>query len=366
MIRYLRCGMTMPDPAAAPIAALVEPPAAPARASRWRAPLRWLGRGVAFLARVLLVSWAGLAIYYSNLPWAWARLVLAASFVAFAISAVWLTRRPSMRLAVAGLFVGVVVWFSCIRPSHDRPWRPEVAVLPRAVVEGDRVRVTGFRHFDYRSRDDFTPRYEERTFSLAHLTSVDLFISYWQVGPMGHTFVSFNFDDGAPPLCISIEARPEVGEAFAALPSMFKRLELMYVVGDERDLVRVRTDHRDEEVYLYRLRASPEGVRRLLLVYLDRINELAEDPEFYHLLSNSCTVNIVRYANAAGRQGRFDVRHLLNGYVDGYLYASGRVDTTLPFADLRARSRITDVARAAGDAPDFSARIRAGLPQPTP
>jgi len=134
------------------------------------------------------------------------------------------------------------------------------------------------------------------------------------------------------------------------------------VVGEERDLVRVRTNYRRETVYLYRLNAPVDNARRLLLIYLARINELADRPEWYHLLSNSCTINIVRYANAAGRTGRFDIRHLLNGLVDSYLYHSGRVDTTLPFDELRRRSLINEVAQAADDAPDFSERIRASLP----
>ena len=100
------------------------------------------------------------------------------------------------------------------------------------------------------------------------------------------------------------------------------------------------------------------------MVYLERINELADRPEFYHLLSNSCTINIIRYANAAGRTGRFDIRHLLNGLIDSYLYHSGRVDTTLPFEELRRRSQINAVAQAADNAPDFSERIRAALPNP--
>ena len=102
----------------------------------------------------------------------------------------------------------------------------------------------------------------------------------------------------------------------------------------------MRTNYRREAVYLYRLNTSPEDARRLLLIYLDRINELADRPEFYHLLSNSCTINIIRYANAAGRQGRFDIRHLFNGLIDGYLYHSGRVNTTMPFEELRRRSLI--------------------------
>ena len=140
-------------------------------------------------------AWATLAVYYSNLPWAWLRLVLAAGFAAFSVWSIWIARRPRMRLGVLGLLAIVVVWFISIRPSHDRPWRPEVAVMPRAIIDGDRVRLTGFRNFDYKSRDDFTVRYEEREVSLAHLTSVDLFIGYRRVGPVGHTFVSFNFDN---------------------------------------------------------------------------------------------------------------------------------------------------------------------------
>src|SRR6185503_11476479 len=115
---------------------------------------------------------------------------------------------------------------------------------------------------------------------------------------------------------------------------------LIYVVGDERDIVGVRTNHRRETVYLYRLNTSPENARRLFLVYLARINELSDRPEFYHLLSNSCTINIIRYANAAGREGRFDIRHLFNGLIDSYLYHSGRVDTTLSFEEQRRHSLI--------------------------
>jgi hypothetical protein len=321
----------------------------------------WLLAGFVFLCKTLLAVWAALAIYYSNLPWAWLRLVLAVAFAAFSIWALWLTQRPRMRWAFAGLFVVVLVWFLCIRPTQDRPWRPEVAVLPRAIVEGDRVRLIGFRSFDYRSRDDFTVQYEEREVWLSHLSFVDFFLSYWKVGPVGHTFVSFGFDN-ASPVCISIEARPAVYEGFAPIASLFQQFELIYVVGDERDIVRVRTNYRHEEVYLYRIQMSPERARRLFLVYLDRINQLAEQPEFYRLLSNNCTVNIVRSANAAGGDRRFDLRYLFNGFVDRYLYEVGVVDTTLPFDELRRRSRINEAAWSADAAPDFSERIRASLP----
>jgi hypothetical protein len=323
-------------------------------------PFGWLVKGLWFLCQVVVIAWATLAIYYSNLPWAGGRLALAIAFAAFAIWGLWLSRRPHMPAAVFGLFLGVVGWWITIAPSHDRNWRPEVAVMPRVSIDGDRVRITGVRDFDYRSRNDFTVRYEEREVSLSHLAALDFYVSYWREGLVGHTFLSFTFDN-APPLSISIETRPEVGEGFDPIASLFKQFELIYVVGEERDVVGVRANHRGETVYLYRLNTSADDARQLLLVYLARINELADRPEFYHLLSNSCTINIIRYANAAGRQGRFDIRHLFNGLIDSYLYYSGRVDTTLPFDELRRRSLINDAARAADGAPDFSQRIRASL-----
>jgi hypothetical protein len=317
--------------------------------------------GIRLLFWMVLITWSTLAISYSNLPWAGLRQGSAAAFAAFAVWAIWLSRRRRMSVVVMVLFLGVVTWWVTIPPSHDRPWRREVAVVPKASIDGDRVRLSNVRNFDYRSRDDFTMRYEEREVLLSHLTGLDFYVSYWSDGPVGHTFLSFIFDN-APPLSISIETRPEVGEGFNPLASLFKQFELIYVVGDERDLVRVRTNHRDETVYLYRLNTSAVDARRLLLVYLERINQLADHPEWYHLLSNSCTINIVRYANAAGREGRFDIRHLLNGLIDSYLYHSGRVDTTLPFEELRSRSLINEAAQAADGAPDFSQRIRAVLP----
>jgi hypothetical protein len=320
----------------------------------------WLLVGLCFLCRVLLIGWAGLAIYYSNLPWAGLRLILACAFVMFAIWVFW-TRRWHMFAALAVLYVGVVLWWLSIPPSHDREWRPEVAVMPRAAIDGDRLRIAGVRNFDYRTRDDFAVRYEEREWQLSHLTGLDFYVSYWSEGPVGHTFLSFVFDNAAP-LTISIETRPEVGEAYNPIASLFKQYELFYAVGDERDIVGVRTNHRREKVYLYRLNSSTRDARQLLLVYVARINELAERAEFYHLLSSSCTINIIRYANAAGRDGGFDIRHLLNGLIDSYLYHSGRVDTTLPFEELRRRSLINEAAQAADGAPDFSQRIRASLP----
>lgn len=324
-------------------------------------PLRWLLTALKFLIRFAALAWATAAVYWSNLPWGWARLVLALALLVFGIYAMWL--KPSLLrvLVFAGLFLVVLGWYLSIKPSNNWNWRPEVAVMPRAVINGDRVLLKNVRNFDYRTTRDFTVRYEDREVSVSHLTSIDFFVSYFMSLPVAHTFVSFNFDNAAP-VSISIEARPEVGRGFEPIASIFKQFGLIYVVGDEQDVVRVRTNFRGENVYLYRVQTSPERARQLFLVYLDRINQLADHPEFYQLLSNSCTINIVRYARITGKMEEFDIRFWINGFADRGLYRARLLNPAVPFTELRRRSWIDAAARAADDAPDFSQRIRASLP----
>ena len=215
------------------------------------------------------------------------------------------------------------------------------------------------RNFDYSSRNDFTVRYEEREVRLSHLTGLALRLLLSE-GLVAHTFVSFIFDNAAP-LCISIETRPEVGEGFNPIASLFKQFELIYVVGEEHDLVGIRTNHRHERVYLYHLNTSADDARRLLLIYL-AAHELADRPEWYHLLTSDDR-DFIRYANAAGREGRFDFRHLLTCPNRIAIFTIRRVDTTLSYEELRRRSLINDAAQAADDAADFSERIRLSLPK---
>ncbi len=321
--------------------------------------VRGIGKALGFLFRLGLVGWATLAIYWSNLPWAWGRVALALGFLAFGIWALWIARRP---LVFGIAFFAVLAWWLSIPPSDDRNWRPEVARKPSAIIDGDTVRISNFRNFEFRSREDFTPVYEEREVQLSHLVGVDFFLSFWMEGPVGHTWVSFIFDN-APPVSISIETRPEVGEGFDPLASMFRQFELIYVVGDEKDVVGLR-GVRNEETFLFHVRVGPESARKLFLIYMERINDLANHPEWYNLLSNNCTLNIVRYMNRAGREGDFRPSHLFNGLFDSYLYSTGFLDNTLSLQELRNRSRITGVIKADANKPNFSALIRQGLPRP--
>jgi hypothetical protein len=182
---------------------------------------------------------------------------------------------------------------------------------------------------------------------------------------IAHTILSWTFDSG-PPLAVSIETRKERGEEYSSVQGFFKRYELCYVAADERDVIRLRTDHRGEHVYLHHLSVAPGGARATLLDYLARMNDLAERPVFYDALTQKCTTTIRMHTqHAAPGSSPFDWRLLLNGHGDRLLYERGRLDTRLPFDELKRRSPIDGPARAADQDADFSRRIREQLPGPT-
>lgn len=272
-------------------------------------------------------------------------------------SAGWSLARVSWIPVVLLLFG--IFWLR-IRPSNDRDWAVENRVLPFAEIEGSRVRLHNVRNNEYRTATEFTPRYEDRDVDLDALRSV-----WFIVVPLGkswagpaHTFLSFGFDDDRF-IAISVEIRKRKGEEYSSWKGLGKTYELMYVMADERDVVRLRSNYRMDEVFLYPIRATREQGRSLLLDMLARANRLRTHPEFYNTLTNSCTTNIVRHVNTiAPRRVPFSYKVLLPGYSDRLAYDLGLIDTDLPFEEARERFRITGRARRFGDSPDFSLRIR--------
>jgi Domain of unknown function (DUF4105) len=318
------------------------------------------------LALIGGTAWGALAIYYCAPGPRTLRGTLALGLVA-ATAALALLVRPRRRgvLAAAGLLAAVAAWWLAIPPALHRDWQPDVAALPWAEIEGDAVTVHNVRNNDYRSEQDYSVRYEDRRLALSDLRSLDLFLSYWGSPAIAHTIASFGFADGQQ-LAISIETRKEKGEEYSAVKGFFKQYELIFVVADERDVIRLRTNHRGEDVYLYRLRARPAVARRLLLSYLGEINRLRERPEWYNALTHNCTTAIRGLAppGTVARWPHWKV--FLNGHLDELMYDRGVVDRSLPFTELRARSRVSHRAQAADQALDFSRRIREGLPGVAP
>jgi len=328
---------------------------------------RVLGWGIVALVTVGAGVWGTLALHCSDLSPAGVREGLAAAFGILALAALgsivarW--RRSAILVSLAAAFLGLFFYRWTIAPSNDRDWAPEVARLPYATVAGDVVTLHDIRNFDYRTETDFTPAYYDRAFDLRRLDALDIVASYWMGPAVAHLFLSFGF--GGDHVAVSVEARRERGEGYSTIAGFFKRYELIYVVGDERDLIRVRTNYRrdpPEDVYLYRVRGPTENARRLFLEYVRAINALRVQPRFYDTLTTNCTTTILLHTRVNPGHLPLSWKVLLSGYVPEYAYERGRLDTSLPFEDLRHRSRINDAARVADRAPDFSRRIREGLP----
>lgn len=326
--------------------------------------------GLLLLGLLILAAggWGTLALLYSGPRDETQRHALAAG-VALATLLVLLAlplRRWRWK-ALGGhlaLFVVLLIWWSRIEPSNQREWLTDVSMLPYASIEGDIVTVHNIRNFDYRSETDYTPAWYDKRLDLRQLQGVDLVAVYWMGPAIAHTFLSFDFGDGDH-LAVSIETRKEKGEGYSTLKGFFRQYELYYVVADERDVIRLRTNYRHdppEEVHLYRLQGDIEDGRRLFLEYMRRINALRERPEFYNTLTTNCTTTIWMNARVNPDRLPFDWRILASGYVPEFLYEHGRlVSHGLPFAELQRRVHVNARAHAADQAADFSRRIRAEL-----
>ena len=320
---------------------------------------------VVWICLALLTAWAAAALYFDvRVPWL--RVPLAVVY-ALAVLAVWVLvkRRWLTAGLTAGGFALVLAWWFSLQPSNERDWQPDLAVLAYADINGNQSPCTTFATATTAPRPTSTCGTTTRPSTSTNSRSADLFMVYWGSPRMAHTMVSFGFE-GGDYVCFSIETRKEKGEGYSAVKGLFRQFELIYVVGDERDLVRLRTNYRKgEDAYLYRLRASPEQVRAFFLAYLRRVNELHQRPEWYSALTQNCTTSI-RTQRAASDRPPWDWRMLVNGYGDEMLYERGAIATNLPFAEMKPRCLINDRARAADKAADFSQRIRQGVPGITP
>ena len=309
-----------------------------------------------------MTAWAAAAIHYAPLPPA-LRTALTILFPAGTVLAFGFLPRRSRTLAgFLVVFAAVVVWWQRIPPSNDRDWQVDVSRTPWASIDGDRVTIHDIRNFAYRTETDFTPRWYDKSFDLAKLDGGDLVASYWASPAIAHIFVSFGF--GPDFVAVSIETRKERGEGYSTIAGFFKQYELVYVVADERDLIGVRTTYRqpNEDVYVFRTSVPRENLRRLFLDYVKTMNELHARPAWYNTLTTNCTTGILLHTRANPRHLPYSWKVLLSGYAPEYVYELGRLDTSLPFDELKRRSRVNERAQAADGADDFSQRIRVGLP----
>jgi hypothetical protein len=319
-----------------------------------------------FLAVLFSALWAIAALLLSPLSASIVARLAAAGHGLLAILTLFMlfkARRPKAALLAYCLsFLIILVAFSRLQPSNDRDWQSDVAVLPTARIDGDRVLVRNIRNFSYRSEFDYSPAYYDREFDLNKLDGVDLVSVYWMGPAIAHIFLSFSFSDGQH-LAISIETRKEKGEAYSTLKGFFRQYELYYVVADERDVIGLRTNYREnppEDVYIYRLKGPLENTRRLFLEYMHQLNALEAKPAFYNSLTTNCTTTIWLNAKVNPSHMPFHWSLIATGYLPERLYALDRIDSRgLSFTELQEQVHANARARQQGITPHFSAAIRA-------
>ncbi len=277
---------------------------------------------------------------------------------------------PRLPLGFAMVFAGLLGWWATLAPTHNRDWIPELERLPQVSREGETITVSNLRNFRWRTEADYDARWETRRFDLRQVEGADLFLSYWSGEAIAHLLVSFSFRD-ALPLTFSIEVRREKGEAWSSLAGFFRTYEMAYVAADERDIIGLRSHARGEDVRLLRLAMTPERARDVLLAYIEDVNRLAAKPRWYNTLTTNCTTVVYQLVGSVAPGWSvslpLDPRVLLSGYLPGYLRRIGAVRSDIPLDELVQKGRVSAKAKTLPlDDPDFSAKIREGVPAGRP
>jgi len=309
-------------------------------------------------------AWASLAIWFQAPRGPLLKPLLVMSWLAFSaaiLTALWHGRLGAAVPMFSAGFGAVLLWWWRIRPTDDGLWADDVARITNGTIEGTRVTFRNVRNFDWRGNDDYTQRWETRVYDLNGLNSVDMVMSYWAGKAIAHMLVSFGFDDGQR-VAFSVEVRREKDNAYSEIGGFFKRYGLCIIAADERDVIRVRTNIRGEDDYLYRIRMPPAAMRSLFAGYVKQAGELVDAPRFYNTLTVNCTTLVYHMMKRIVGYLPWSYRLLLTGYLPEYVYRVGGLDQRYTLEELRALGRITERARLSDRSAGFSADIRRGIP----
>lgn len=325
--------------------------------------MRVIGSAILWLILAIALLWAFGALWF-DFPIATLRRPVGVAFVVISLTTLTLLRRrrAMAKLLVLTFVVGVAGWWLTLKPIDDQPWQPDVVQTAWAGMQGEQITLYNVRNCQYRTETDYTPRWETRTINLSKVTGADVAICYWGSPYLAHPIVSFQIADSSP-ICFSIETRKRVGQNYSALAGFYRQFNLIYIVSDERDVIRLRTNYRQgEEVYLYHTTMSGDEARERLLEYVKAVNDLRTRPRWYNAVTTNCTTSI-RTQRPPHRRMPWDWRLLVNGKGDELLYERQLiVNGGLSFAELRQRSLINERALQANDSSDFSRLVREGVP----
>jgi Domain of unknown function (DUF4105) len=308
--------------------------------------------------------WGGLALWYRApgspaVRRAWVFLWSALSV--WALMVAWRGHLAAGAGGFVAAFSLMLTWWMRLEPTNESVWSDDVARMTRGTIQGTQVTLENVRNFDWRSQTDYTQRWETRSYDLAALATVDMIMSYWRGPAIAHMLISFGFTDGSQ-VVFSVEIRRRKTQSFSEIGGFFKEFELSIVAADERDVVRLRTNVRGEDVYLYRMRLPAESMRLLFLGYVGEANRLVDSPRFYHTITVNCTTLVYQMMKRIVGHLPLDYRLLFSGYLPEYVYQVGGLDRARSLEELRALGRITDRARRSDRSPSFSADIRRGMP----
>lgn len=334
----------------------------PTPSPAWLKVLRAIGTTVAWLILAVLTLWAVSALYV-DFRIAALRFPFALLYVVGIIAILFKFKRSrwAALLCLAG-FCCVLAWWLTLKPSNEGNWQTDSDRTAWAEMDGDRVTIHNLRNCDYRTETDYTNCWSDRTLYLSQIRAADFFLTNWGIRFASHPIVSFESGDNEH-VAFSIEARYKAGQSYSTILGFFRQYGLIFVVADERDVIRLRTNYRkDEEVYMYRVNVQPEVARAMFLTYVTYLNKLKDHPEWYNELTRNCTTTLQKpLAADVSNPQPWNYQFLLNGTLDELLYERGRLVTGgLPFPELKQREHINAAAQAANLSPNFSTLIRLG------
>jgi len=324
--------------------------------------LRMMGLTAMWVVLMLMTLWA-IAALYIDFRIAALRIPLTVIYAVAMIA--MLVKVKRWRKAAALCFAGfciVLMWWLTLRPSNNGDWQADADRTAWIEINGDRVTIHNLRNCDYRTETDYSNCWSDRTVYLSQLRYVDLFFTTWGSKYIGHPILSFQFGDNDH-IAFSIEARYKVGQSYSAVLGFFRQYELIFIAADERDVIRLRTNYRkDEQVFMYRTTIPGDRARQIFLLYVDYLDKLRNDPEWYNAVTRNCTTTLdSEIAKDVENPQPWNYQVLLNGTLDELLYDRGRLVTGgLPFPELKQREHINPAAQAADGSPDWSALVRVG------
>lgn len=252
-----------------------------------------------------------------------------------------------------------LAWWTSLKPSNNRDWALSETVLPDASFSGEFIKIKNVRNHIWTTDKTFTPGYYDREYNINEIESL-----YYIITPFSdrdwpaHTMLSFTFSWGIH-VVISGEVRKEQGESFDALKGVLNQFELMYVIADENDVIKLRTNYRKNNVYMYPIKTNKENIQQLFRSMVLRANKIKAEPEFYNTFWNNCTTSILTHANAL----RIDKISwtkdvLLPAHSDSIIYNLWLINTSQSLPDARLYYKIDEVARTLSGEVDFSQAIR--------